>query len=267
MEKRRLFIAGQVLIIVPFFIFIAFASGAFCGDEGIVAEPYLYEGDMRMFKGELEGARKIYDFILKEDPRSYEALWRLSRFYISRGMAAEKVKDKKKEWKRAEAYGRQAVEINSDAVEGHLYLAIAMGKLALFSPPADKVKSVWEIKREAEKAIELDPAEEKAYLTLGSWHREVATASSFEKSLARTFFGKLPEGSVEESLRLLLKSIDLGGNGVRNHYELALTYEAMEQYEAAKAEYKKALSADCVYVEDEGLKKRIEKILHKSRYN
>jgi tetratricopeptide (TPR) repeat protein len=250
-----------------------FSQGGVKGDgdiqigSNIVVEPYLYEGDVRMFNGEMEGAQNIYEFVLKEEPQSYHALWRLSRFYISRGMAAKKIKDKKKEWKKAESYGRHAVEINPDGAEGHLYLAIAIGKLALYSSSAEKVKAVWEVKKEAQKAIQLDPTQQKAYLTLGAWHRNVATASSFEKQLAKIFFGELPEGSLKESLQLLLKSVSLGGTNVRNYYELALTYESMGDYEAAKREYENALEAHSIYPEDTKIKNRIKKTLRKSRYN
>lgn len=246
---------------------ISLTSEVYSGEDSCVkAEPYLYEGDMRLFDGELEDAQKIYEFVLKENPHSYETLWRLSRFYITRGMAKDKTKDRKKEWKEAKIYGKRAIEINPDGAEGHLYLAISMGKLALFSSPAEKVKAVWEIKREAEKAVEFDPNQQKAYLTLGAWHRNVATASSLEKQFAKMFFGELPEGSLEESLRFLLKSINLGGTNVRNYYELALTYEAMENYEAAKREYENALSRRSIFPEDDEIKKNVKKTLRKSRY-
>ena len=182
-------------------------------------------------------------------------------------MTAKKTKKRKEEWKEATEYAKYAIEINPDGVEGHLYLAISMGKIALFSSPGEKVKACREIKKEAEKAMELDPSEQKAYLTLGAWHRNVATASSLEKQFAKMFFGELPEGSLEESLELLLKSISLGGADVRNYYELALTYEAMDDYEAAKREYENALSRRSIYPEDDGIKESVKKTLRKSRYN
>jgi tetratricopeptide (TPR) repeat protein len=258
---RRLFLKIAALFMLLILVFNA--SPAEAGD--VKAEPYLYEGDMRLFNGEMEEAREIYEFVLKEDANNYEALWRLARFYVTKGMAAEKKKDKKEEWKTARDYGGRAVTIKPEGSEGHLYLAISMGKLALYSSSSEKIKAAWDIKREAEKAMELDPAEQKAYLTLGAWHRNVATASSLERSLAKMFFGELPEGTLEDSLRLLLKSVDLGGTNVRNYYELAKTHEAMDNYEAAKREYENALSAKPIYPEDNELKIRAKKALGSSR--
>ncbi len=259
------------LIFLAMYLFFMNAcpvSEIFAEDEGeVVAEPYLSEGDMRMFGGEMEEAQKMYEFVLKQDPESYGALWRLTRFYISRGMAAEKTKDKRDEWTEAKGYGERAVGVMPDGAEGHLYLAIAMGKLALYSPASEKVKFACDIKKEAEKAIELDPDEQKAYLALGAWHRNVATASSIEKQLAKMFFGELPEASLEESRQLLEKSRSLGGRDVRNFYELALTYEALGDYEAARKEFEGALNAKSIYPEDGGLKEEVKKTLRRSRYN
>ncbi|MEA3305227.1 MAG: hypothetical protein U9R52_00260 [Candidatus Omnitrophota bacterium] len=256
--RRRFFVIIAAIFVICILVF---------GKNSMAAGPYLHEGDAHMFDGELEDAQKIYEFILKKDPDNYNTLWRLSRFYVLRGMIPERIKDKKKEWKEAEKYARHAVEINPDKTEGHLYLAIALGKMALYSSPGEKVRVVREIKKEAEKAIELDPERQKAYLALGAWHRNVATASSLEKGIAKIFFGKLPESSIEESLGLLLKSIEKGGVNVRNYYELALTYEAMADYKAAKSEFDKALAARPVYPEDAGIKEKIKKVLRKSRYN
>ena len=267
--KQKLFMTRFLNLIACLLVFsAALIPRAFSGENsGIEAEPYFSEGDAHLFGGAMEDARKIYEFILSEDPDSYGALWRLSRFYISSGMAAEKTKDKKEEWKKAAEYARRAIEVKPAEAEGHLYLAIATGKIALYSSAGDKVKASWEIKEEAEKAMQLDPAQDKAYLTLGAWHRNVATATSMERQLAKMFFGELPEASLEESLRLLQKSIGLGGNSVRNYYELALTYEAMGDYESARKEYAKALSARSVYPEDGELKERVKNTLRKSKYN
>lgn len=264
-KKKCCFIMKSAFPLAIFLIFNIFLNSPAFSEEkcGMEAESYLYEADMRLFDGSMEDAQKMYEFVLKENPHSYKALWRLSRFYISRGMAAEKTKEKKEEWREAARYAKDAIEINPNGAEGHLYLAISIGKLALYSPPAEKVKACREIKSEAEKTIELDPDQQKAYLVLGAWHRNVATASSLEKQFAKIFFGELPEGSLDESLELLLKSISLGGTDVRNYYELALTYEAMGDHEAAKKEYENALSRRSVYPEDDGIKENIKETLRK----
>ena len=269
LEKTVKFFIICFLIFNVLFVFSVFSEGNGAAEEASepVTEPYLYMGDTHMVNGELEDARKAYEAVLNENPHDYEALWRSSRFYVLKGIEEEKVKDKKKEWRKAEGYARRAVEEIPDGAEGHLYLAISVGKLALFSSASEKVKSAREIKKEAERAMELDPAQDRAYLALGAWHRNVATASSIEKQLAKMFFGELPEASLDESLKLLSKSISLGGRTVRAYYELALTHEAMKNYEAAKSEFENALNSQSIYREDIEIKEIIEKTLRKSRYN
>ena len=246
---------------------MSLSSFASSQEGDIVAEPYLNEGDICMFSERMEEAEDIYEFVLKQDPENYEALWRLSRLYVSYGMAAKKTAEKMKKWKEAEKYALKAVEINPDGAQGHLFVAVAAGKMAVNSPASKKIKASWKVKEEAEKAMELDPTQQKAYLVLGAWHRNVATASSLERHFAKMFFEELPEGSLEKSLELLLKSVSLGGTDVKNYYELALTYEAMGDYESAKQEYDKALATRPLYPEDGETKARIKKTLRKSRYN
>ncbi|MBN1872494.1 MAG: hypothetical protein JW800_07980 [Candidatus Omnitrophica bacterium] len=251
LRAMKVFFTASLLLVV--------ASAPILSGEGdeVAAEGYLYEGDMRMFNNELKDAEDIYEFVLKTNPRSYEALWRLSRFYVSRGMAEEANNKKKDAWRNAQRYAENAVEINPTGAQGHLYLATALAKLSLISSAGEKVKHVWKIKEELETAIELDPSEHRSYMVLGAWHRNVAVASPLEKQLAKMFFKELPEASLEESLKLLIKAVELGGTEVRNHYELALTYEALGQKTNADQEYKKILDAPASFPEDAKIKEEI----------
>jgi hypothetical protein len=80
---QRLFIIKAAVFIIGVLIFNAPLTLWASSEKDVTVESYLNEGDTRMFNGEQEDAQKIYEFVLKEDPHSYEALWRLSRFYIS----------------------------------------------------------------------------------------------------------------------------------------------------------------------------------------
>jgi len=70
---------------------------------------------------------------------------------LSTGNAGEQ----KKLCVEAERFAREAVRLNPDGFKGHVYLAIAVGKLALYEGGKRKVELSREVKAEAEKAIAL----------------------------------------------------------------------------------------------------------------
>jgi len=262
--KYRFFILA-LAIPASLFLFFGGPTVLWAADANISELP-AYTGDITSYSSGLDKKQEEYDAVLDREPDNYDALWRLSQLYVARGMLEKSKKNKKKQWRKAEHYARRAIESNSEGACGHLYVAISVGKISRISSAGEKVENAKEIKKETQKAIELDPSYHKPYLTLGTWHRNIADASSLEKQLAKIFFGAMPEGTLEDSLELLLKSIELGGASVRNYYELGLTYEAMKDYEAAKREYKKALSAPLFFPEDAEIKEKIKKTLRKSRY-
>ena len=263
--KQKLFVIKFLPLIACLLVFNISCSYSHSENNAAVGAS-LAEGDEYLFNNELTKAQEVYELALEKDPDNHEALWRLSRCYVWQGMTAKKAKDKKKKWKKAAEYARRGIEANPNSAESHAYVAIAVGKCALYSSGGAKVKASREIKEMAEKAIELDPVHYKAHLALGAWHRNVATASSFEKQLAKMFFGELPEATLEESLEFLLKSINLGGDSVKNYYELALTYEAIGDYEHAKTAYKNALTAPSVYPNDIEIKEEIKNTLMSETY-
>jgi len=242
-----------------FFLFCG--GGLLAGEDGDapIAESYIDESDVRSQVVDETG--DIYKYLLEGNAKNYDALWRLSRFHVLRGIAAGNKKAKKREWSLAREYAESAIDVRPDGAEGHLYLATSLAKMGQYLPASRKVKNAGLIKTELETAIEFDPALHKAYMVLGVWHREVATASSVERQLAGMFFGSLPDASLEQSLSLIKRSIDLGGNAVRNHCELARTYEALGDHEGARAEYSKVLSMVPDSPGDRTLKEEAEQYL------
>ena len=67
MKMKDILISKIGLYLVCVLIFNIFLTSQGYSEEecGMRAEPYLYEGDMRLFDGELKGAQEIYEFVLK----------------------------------------------------------------------------------------------------------------------------------------------------------------------------------------------------------
>ena len=78
-------------------------------------------------------------------------------------------------------------------------------------------------------------------MVLGIYYRETATLNVIEKTFATAFLGGLPKGSLNDSMRALLKAEELSPQSIYPHFELAETYEKLNKEDKAIEEYRKVL--------------------------
>jgi tetratricopeptide (TPR) repeat protein len=172
------------------------------------------------------------------DPHNFEALEGLARASEDFGnkLAARGSKD-------AEGYFLEAVGAaelmrrqHPNRAEPYYYMAGAYGSLALIKHCAEKIRLGAKVEEYAKKAIALNPDYGPAYAVLGVFYREVARLNWIERTLATTFFGRIPPVRYEDSVTMLLKGVELSPTSVYAHYQLALTYqETGQRNQAAKA--------------------------------
>lgn len=203
---------------------------------------YVAQGDEAYAAFQNEKALQFYQKAVQEDSTNYEALWKLARAYVDVG---ERLKDKDKRseyYKASEKYARKAVQVNPNGAEGHLFLSIALGRVALDAGPKERIRLSKEIKAEVDKALELDPNNDTAWHVLARWHRKLSSLSWIERGFANTFLGGVPkEASMDKAIECFKKAIELNPNHINHHLELGITYEKIGNKEAARAEYQKVL--------------------------
>jgi tetratricopeptide (TPR) repeat protein len=198
----------------------------------------------------LEYYQKAYDL----DSTNYEVCWKLSRGYVDVG---ETMQDEPRVdyYNKGNFYGNKAVELNPEGSKGHLRLSIAIGRVALDAGAKERVRLSKEIKKEVDKAIELDPNDDIAYHVLGRWNRKLANLSWIERGFANMFLGGVPEEASEENAAAAFKkAIELNPGYINHHLELGMTYEMMDMEEEAKAEYQKCLNLPKSSAADDGHK-------------
>jgi len=227
---------------------------------------YVQNGDDLFQRGKIERAAEEYNagFVLESD--NYALLWRMARCCGRLSVTAGNKKDMLDYTLKEEKFARKAISVSPESFEGYLYLAESLGKLLSYAPFNRVFKYIIEIREAAEKAIELNPKEAKPYLILGMWHRDVAKASWFQKALIRTFFGKLPQADVATSISLLEKAVELDNARVKYHYELAMGYDAIGNYQSAAQELKKTIKCKPKHQWDEKVIVSARKLLKESRY-
>lgn len=212
-------------------------------------------------KNEFSQALEFYASALAEDPKNYEALWKSSHALVNMGAATNNDKDKEELFNRSADFARQAVEAEPEKADGYAMLSISQGRLAMFTGGKRKVELSREVKKNAEKALTLDPKHDGALHVLGVWHREVATLGGVLKFFAKVLYGGLPKASIEESIGYLEKAVEIAPENLEHHLDLGKSYEEADEEGKARMEYEKVLALPCREGYDDGLKKEAALLL------
>jgi tetratricopeptide (TPR) repeat protein len=180
-----------------------------------------------------------YTILQQANPNRPDLLWRLARVSVCMGETADGPR-RGEYFKSGEQYARQCIALDSMSVEGHTWLAAALGYIAYYSDKSEQVRLAWEILKEADRAIQLDPRNDAAYSIKGSVYRALGGASWIERQLAQLFIGRLPPGGYEEGEEALKQAIAFAPDVMRHHYELGVLYRDWGKTEEAKKSLERA---------------------------
>jgi len=226
----------------------------------------MQKGDESYAAFDNAAALKYYQAAVTADSTACEALWKLARAYVDVGEVSEE-KVRESYYLQAEKYSRKAVAVCPTAADAHLELAVAVGRVALMSGPKKKVNLSKLVKEEAEKALELNPNHDIAHHVLARWHREVTHLSGFAKTFAKILYGGLPPASDEKALEHFKKAVAIDPDYINHHLELGITYQMMDNWLDAKAEYEKIAGLPIKDSQDSDHKqeavKRLQEVLKK----
>jgi tetratricopeptide (TPR) repeat protein len=216
------------LVIVIFFItntFMIFSKSF----EELVAR-----GDSLYAKSEMQSALDNYEQAYAIDSSDYYLLLKLIRTCNDLGEYHYELRDEKS----AEMVVYQGVDcaerfasLYPDSAKVYAFLAWSYGNQALFEGGNEKIKLAHKIKDNAEKSIKMDSTDYLPYLILGIFNRQIGALNWFERLFANAFFGDVPEGSFEESEKMMLKALELQPGIVIATFHLSLTYKEMDEEE------------------------------------
>ena len=191
-----------------------------------------------------ERAYSAYRAAALKDTTTYELWWRLAKVAGDRGQRFafdEKKPEAEAAYREAVGASRRAVRLNAAGWEGHSGLAANVGRMAVFEGGKSKIELAHEVKAEAERALALNPRDDRSMHVLGRWHREIARLSVFEKAAAKLVYGGVPEGaSMNDAVTWLEKAVARDPDYANHRLELGRTYldlglkdKAREQLEVA----------------------------------
>lgn len=215
-------------------------------------EVFMQKGDELHKKFDNKNAAVQYEKAYSLAPDDYQVLLKLSIVYndlgeeyveLSRRNEENNYREEAKKYiDKAIHYAELFQKKYPDSADVYTYLALSYGNIAMFRGSKEKIKLAHSIKNNAEKSLQMDADNYIAYIILGIYNREIGNLSFFEKLFANTFFGEVPEGSFEESIKMFNKALQLKPSTIVPTYGLAKTYRYMGDEEKEKELLKKVLT-------------------------
>jgi tetratricopeptide (TPR) repeat protein len=199
-------------------------------------------------KGDEVQAMRIYQNILQREPGNYDALWNASLLYTRRGHYQPTEMQKRNYFTRARELGVLCLEIYPEKPRCHYVYGISTATLVDIMPnSAERIQLIWDIRKHAERAAELDPNYAPVWHLLGIWNSKLANTSRAERVGARMLYGRLPEdASHAKAEEYLKKAIRLEPNEILFHVDLAQHYIASGQQAKAKPILERVLAMNMV---------------------
>jgi len=215
------------------------------------SEARLAAGDAASAKLDLAATLAAYRAAHELAPQSFEASWKLARALTDKATLSRDRAEQKALYLEAEALARRAIELDPAGAQGHDYLAIAVGKLALYEGGKRKVELAREVKAEAERALQLDANDDLALHVLALWNRELSSLGWVLRSFAQLLYGKLPPASLEVAIADLRRAATLRPDVIPHHVELGITLAGATRWAEARVELEKGLALPTGWVTDE----------------
>jgi tetratricopeptide (TPR) repeat protein len=218
--------------------------GAAAADAPAAGDPValLAEGETALRSFDLERALAAFRSARDVAPRGYDPAWKLARALIYKASLTANANESDHLTAEAAALARDAIAIDPAGAQGHLYLAIALGRLAERASGGRRIDLARETWSEATRALQVDPTSDLAHHVLGVWNRGVAEAGTVVLVVAKLLYGPLPPASLEASEAHLRRAIELQPASIAHRVELGLTLAASGRPAEAREQIERGLA-------------------------
>ena len=196
------------------------------GAQDAAKDPDRLYADRERLQSALDAAA-VWDARLKNDPKDFEAAWKLARacYWLGGHVAAD---ERRAQYERGIEAARQAAVIQADRAEGYFWMAANMGAMAESFGLRAGIKYRSPVKKALETVIMIDRGFQQgsADRALGRWYLKVPR-----------LFG----GSKDKSVEHLKQSLTYDPTSLASLYFLAETYLEMDRKNEARQEAQKVI--------------------------
>jgi tetratricopeptide (TPR) repeat protein len=197
----------------------------------------------------------------KANPGDPFLLARISEVYGELSDQGSDEGAKKKSAQTSVDYAKQAVTKGPNLGEAHLAMAIAIGKMTDFVDNRTKMEYSRTIKSEAEKAVQLDPSLDQAYLILARWNFEMTQLNPVLKAIAQMMYGQIPAASQSQAIVYFQKAIAAKPDRIETHYEYGDALRRMGKKDESRAQFEKVLQLPALGSDDRRTQREARKQL------
>jgi FimV-like protein len=208
-------------------------------------------------------ALERYEAALSMDEGDYEALWKAAREAVTLGMLAADDDAAQDRYRKATELARRATEAAPERSQGHEWLAISLGRLALREGPRTRVRLSRQVQEEALYALAIDSLSAAAHHVLGQWHAEIRRLSGIERFFARKVMGadEMDQASWSSAERHLARAAELAPDRPIHQLELARVYVDTDRPDLARELLRTVLDLPTTEATDPLMKEEAQELL------
>ncbi len=170
--------------------------------------------------------------------------------------------DKREIFEEALVLSRIALKQDTSEHLNYEQMSMAYAAMLTVSTLRGKVQLADSVRIYAEKAVLINPKNDRAYHILGRWHFEVSQLSWFLRKLSKLIFRTSPEGSFELAIEYFNKALELDNIPV-HRYWLGMAYLRSGNKEEALVQLRQVLELENVQHNDDYFKREAQRLIEK----
>ncbi len=164
---------------------------------------------------------------------------------------------------RALAYSERAEKLAPRDPLNLVSIAVCYGRLAQLGSNRARIEATRQVVKYAEAAVALDPRCAWAHHVLGECRAEIMRVSSTLRTLARVFYGGLPEASWDSAIAELKQAVALDPDNAAHELALGLAYSDAGYRDEARAHLTRGLTLPTREIQEQRLKAKAAEQLKK----
>ncbi|TDH29180.1 hypothetical protein EXU57_03680 [Segetibacter sp. 3557_3] len=171
-------------------------------------------------------ALEKYKQAVGADANNINALIKAAELSASIGARQADKKAKKPFVDAARQYVDKALAIDPNNADANYVMSMVAARLTETETENKKIiENVKNIQVYAAKAVALNPNHARANFSLGKWHFEMVQLSWVKRVAVKTFFGGMPDATIEDAIKYMEKARSVDQYFVVNYLELAKAYK------------------------------------------